>query len=478
MLAAEDLARGILPQIPPVSVVAAQVNASSASAVAATITGIGLRLESPVSASMTDRSQVRRHAGHRAPSARCAALLFAFGLVASFAAWAQSSPEVQVTTSNIPDYEFDTGRSGVFCQTCNFGAGNARLTYTDATGKTWVGQVDFNTGAFYPPDGRGVLLDSNSALVTHFGNGPEWVAGSGGSQIVFTRYPPGPPPGPNTAELAIAHMVNGSWVTESVPGSRTRVAPLGTLDPADSAPRIHYSSSSNNSKLYWRSLDSIGVETTVPTSRTDGAARRWVPGTRKIIYQAQPPNSPDLLIDQIFMYDTDTGQREQLTFDAVGKVGAFAWRAPEYNNEIVFLTMALERGKLLVYRKSVGADNVARWIVVKTITGPPAAPYFWSPEAFVHNGRSYVFMQVSAFLSFADRSHPNQIAMSGIDPLRQDFRVLTSDQPPRLRLDPEYFITAKGPLIYYNRAVPETTTHPAVNDGVWYVDTKLGPPKR
>jgi hypothetical protein len=68
--------------------------------------------------------------------------------------------------------------------------------------------------------------------------------------------------------------------------------------------------------------------------------------------------------------------------------------------------------------------------------------------------------------------------MTGIDPLRQDFRMLTNDTVNRrLRLDPEYFITAQGPFIYYLRFRLETPTTPAIGDGVWRVDTKLGPPQ-
>lgn len=387
-------------------------------------------------------------------------------------------PEVRVTASNIPDYEFDSARNGVYCGTCNFGAGNSRLAFTDVNGKTWIGGVDFNTGNFYPPDGKGVLLDSNSALTTDFGNGPEWMTWGNESQVVFTRYLLGQPKGPDTAELAWSRMVNGSWSTASVPESVGRAAPAGSLDGDGSVPRINYRSAKNNSLFFWRSMDQPAVEMPIASQRTDGAARRWVPGTRKIIYLGQPDDSTNLLIDQVFLYDTDTGQREQLTFDQVTKTGALMWRAPEYNNEYVFLTMSEQRTKVLIYRQLVGVDGSLRWTVVKTIAGPTSLPYFWSPEAFTHNGRSYVFFQVSAFKSFADRTHPNQLAMSGIDPLRVDLRMLTNDsKTPRLRLDPEYFITAQGPYIYYNRAVPQTDTNPAVNEGVWRVDTKLGPPR-
>lgn len=119
--------------------------------------------------------------------------------------------EVRVTASNIPDYEFDSARNGVYCAACNFGNGNSRFAFTDVSGKSWIGSVDFNTGNFYPPDGKGVLLDSNSALTTDFGNGPEWMTWGNDSQVVFTRYLVGQPKGPATAELAWSRMVNGSW---------------------------------------------------------------------------------------------------------------------------------------------------------------------------------------------------------------------------------------------------------------------------
>jgi hypothetical protein len=241
-------------------------------------------------------------------------------------------------------------------------------------------------------------------------------------------------------------------------------------------PRIHYRSAKSNSLFFWRSMDQPAIEMRIPTKRTDAAARRWVSGTRKVIYLGQPDDGTNLLFDQVFLYDTDSGQREQLTFEQVTKTGATMWRAPEFNNEYVFLTMSEQRTKVLIYRQLTGADGSLRWTVVKTITGPASLPYFWSPEVFTHNGRSYVFFQVSAFQSFTDRKNPNQLAISGIDPLRVDFRMLTNDsQRPRLRLDPEFFITARGPYIYYNRAVPETDTNPAVNEGVWRVDTRLGP---
>ena len=386
-------------------------------------------------------------------------------------------PEIQVTTAAIPDFEFDSARNGVFCAACNFGKGNSRLVFAAADNTLWVGNVDFATGAFVPADGRGELIDGNAAAATDYGNGPEWTDSASGSSFSYTRYAPGPPHSDATASVALATQGPGGWTTTVLMNGSGRASPAGTLDGTDPGPRINYVAS-DKSAWYWRALAQPGVEHALPLSAlSDGNSRRWVPGTRKIFFQGHPPDDPQLLRDQVYTYDTDSGELEQLTFNPLGVVGGMMWRAPEFKNEYVFFTMAKFRQEILVYRKLPGADGVLRWTIVKTIAAPPGLPFFWSPEVFVHNARSYIFAQVSVSSRFFDLAIPNQIAMSGVDPLRQDFRMLTNDSgTPRVRLDPEYFITAQGPFIYYNRLVPETDAHPPINDGVWRVDTKLGPP--
>ena len=241
--------------------------------------------------------------------------------------------------------------------------------------------------------------------------------------------------------------------------------------------------------MFWRKMSQPGVENVMPISdMTEGNARRWVPGTRKLTFQGSPrdPSASDRpspqaqkKADQIFTYDTDTGELEQLTNDPEGYVGGFMWNAPEFDNELLLMTTPSGRQSIKVFRKVAGSDGIPRWKVIKTVTTDPALglPFFFSPEPMVHNGRSYLVFQLSPDYKFYDKTVPTHIGISGILPRRNDLEVLTAGGPPRLRLDPEYFITAKGPLIYYKRSLPETATSPPINDGVWYVDTKLGPPQ-
>jgi hypothetical protein len=300
-----------------------------------------------------------------------------------------------------------------------------------------------------------------------------------GSQIVYTKYQPGLPHSPDTAGIGVATMVNGAWSTSFLPNSIPRITPEGTIEDDDADPRVNYVKS-DKTALYWRQMSLPNVEHVIPVAdMTNGNARRWVPGTHKFIFQGTPRGATSTkFVDQIFTYDTDTGELEQLTNTPLGNVGCFMWRAPEYNNEYVFMTMPTLRQTITVYRKLPGVDRKYRWTIVKTIKPTPQLPYFFSPEPFVHNGRSYLMFQMSPSSKFFDKSIPTHVGYAGINPLVEDLRVLTANGPPRLRLDPEVFITAKGPFVYFNRLYPESDTHPAVNDGTWFVDTQLGPPKQ
>jgi len=441
-----------------------------------------------VTASTTRRSTNLRHGGYRPPSALAAALFAAFALVVSFAPGAQSSPEVLVTTAPVWDFEFDSARNGTECPSCNFNNGDSRLAFIDNDRNLWLAWVDFQTGAFVPPDGKGQLIDVGAVPIATFGNGPEWMSSATyGSQIVYTKYPPGQEGRPAKATITVATtMPNGAWTTAVLPNAVGRATPVGSLDENDTDPRVNYIKF-DKTGLYWRKMSQPGVENVIPVSdMTDGNARRWVPGTRKLIFHGTPRSTavsdraPLALAKatQIFTYDTDTGELEQLTNDPEGYVGAFMWNAPEYANELVFMTTPSGRQSVKVFRKVQGFDGIWRWKVVKTVAAPAASglPFFWSPEPFVHNGRSYLVFQLSPDFKFYDKSVPTHVGISGIA-RRDEPQVLTAGGPPRLRLDPEYFITAKGPLIYYKRSIPETATSPPINDGVWYVDTKLGPPR-
>ena len=399
------------------------------------------------------------------------------------------SVEVQVGTHDIRDFEFDWGRDGSDCPSCNAGAGNARLAYIDARARLWVGGVDPASGDFVPSNGRGLLVDSNTATASQIGNGPEWMLSQSGSQLVYTRWTDDKPHTVPYIQLGFARMDGDAWTASAVPGSRGRVLPVGSQDQADPAAAMHYQSLTlqPTTSMFWRGVYPGANEASIPFSGDNGGmTRRWVPGTRDVIITA-PTDAVTTPAGgavqaalpawrQVYLYHTRTGTLEQLTFDPVDKLWAFMWAAPEFDNELVFVAVVDNR-RLDVYRNFPHADGSADWQIVKSIATPVETPYVSSPEPFVYNGASWIFFSLCSDPNGRAFTEPSLIALSGVDPGTNTLRLLTSaTDPPRQRRDPEYFITANGAYIYYNRYWLETDARPALSEGVFRVDTGLGPP--
>ena len=399
----------------------------------------------------------------------------------SFDVRAQALPqEVQAGTRNIIDFEFDWGQDGVYCPTCNYGGGNNRLSFVETDGTVWVGYVDPDTGYFLPKDGHGVKIDVNAVPAQTIGNGPEWMVSQRGSELVYTRYLDNKPKTFNNLSVGFAHAGNGSWVAGTMPDTQGFVLPVGSRNLADPLTLVHYQNFSKTSTdVYWRPVkqDSVATELTIG-SHQPGVTRRWVPGTNKIIltYPAAP-DATGRVYRQVFLYSTGDGTTQQLTFDPTNKYWAFMWQAPEYNNDYVFFAL-VGNAEIQIYRNTAKGSGTPNWKSFNKIVSTSALPYIDSPEPFVHNGKSYMFFSVTATLAGHDVSASSQIAMTGIDPAHPSFRILTSDTPNvRSRRDPEYYITSNGPYIYYNRYVA-IVDQPgkAVSEGVFRVDTGLGPP--
>ncbi|MCK7501615.1 MAG: hypothetical protein MZW92_75085 [Comamonadaceae bacterium] len=410
--------------------------------------------------------------------------LLAAGCLAALAALASAlPPEVQVGGPEIIDHEFDWARDGVYCPSCNFGAGNSRLAYIDRDHNLWVGYVDWYSGSFMPWDGKAKLVDTNTVAPVEIGNGPEWMVSARGSELVYSRWTDGVPRSVSALTLGYARPSGQSpsgWAAGSVEGTQLRVMPVGTMDLADATPSVHYQNvgiGNVPAAIYWRDVvKGAAPEVKLPfTNKDPGMTRRWIPGTRDIIVTA-PALHPDsgVAYKQVFIYSSVTGQKQQLTFDPEHKLWAFMWKAPEFGGENVFFVM-VGGTRVDVYRNLPRADGTSRWRVVHSISGPPSMPYISSPEPFVHNGQSWVLFSTSANPDLHDFV-PSAIAVASADPARPELRVLTSDDNPvRARRDPEYFITANGPYFYYNRYVLAADGKPA-NEGIFRVDSGLGPP--
>lgn len=370
--------------------------------------------------------------------------------------------EILVTRDYIFDAEFDYQSS--------------RFAWTDPTdGNVWIGNVDPTNGDFSPPDGKDVLIDINAFFLN---NGPEWVGNRAEEpRIVYTRRfgRSG-----DIVGMAEAKLINGSWTANILPNSKGRIGPIASLEPNDPNPVILYMDFYSNSPqiLGWRFLNDPMTEHHVP-STAGSHGGRWVPGRRAIVYTKQFSEGGER---QAFHYSLKDNKVQQLTFDAGVKEAIFMWKAPEFNNEYVYFVSVRYNGasEIRVYRKwDSDNDGTEEWAVFNTIRPPSPGIFLWSPEPFVHNGKSYIFTMATREEDRTKNSLPKQIWILGINPEEPFFRNLSDPYISRVRLDPEVIVLDQGPVVYYNSYIPGPDVDIFVGDkgyeGIYRVDTGLGP---
>jgi hypothetical protein len=118
-------------------------------------------------------------------------------------------------------------------------------------------------------------------------------------------------------------MVNGSWTNELLDDSLQRISPIATLDLTDAAAKIQYQDTTKT-KTFWRVVTDGAEEHQITVKGYSAGARRWVPGTGKVILTGKAASG----YNQIFLFDTESGQTQQLTDENGNVSGAMMWQAP------------------------------------------------------------------------------------------------------------------------------------------------------
>ena len=342
---------------------------------------------------------------------------------------------------------------------------NSQFCWIDRRGSLWVGYIDPATGLFDPTNGRGRLIDTDAVTVGEIGNGPEWVYTNVGPQIAYTKHV-----GPAVALARAYYQGGGVWTNHLLENGYFRLGPIGTLDRGDTTPKIAYQGPNNGGTraIYVRDLTDASTEQMIPTTdmfRTPGA--RWIPGKNAAIF-TRPMPSGTLPPRQVFSYDMDLQQLEQLTFDTGNKIAVFMWQAPEYNDEYVFFAL-IGKKKLGLYRRlDQDGDGIAEWTRIQIIDPPSTGDYIWSPEPFVYQGKSYLMMVTSTSDDQKSLTVPSEIWLTDIDPVDPLYRKI-SDAREVNRKDPEIYFSEQGPYVY--ASVAEQVDGP----DMYRFDTGLGP---
>jgi hypothetical protein len=336
------------------------------------------------------------------------------------------------------------------------------VTWMDDQANLWVAPVDPQTGDFLLQ--QETFVDSGLAPFLEQGirNGPEWAYSRYGSQIVYTKLING------NWYLGRAKWTGDVWETDVLPNSANSELPFGSLNPEDETPLIKYSIGSPTTgprlATAWREVEGSNIGSLItPGYPTSGG--RWVQGERSLILSIKVQG-----VFQVAKFIVDTGTWTQLTFDATNKSSAFMWRAPEFNNELVFMALEGDPEDPLA-GKSVGIYRLInnQWTKVKTLQPPSKYNSVDSPEPFVYNGKSYISMlTVKGPQGVPKRYEGAQVWIAGIEPEFVFYRRLNSNVGNPIN-DPEPFTLQGGAFVYYTDA----TQNKAI---IHRLDTGLGLP--
>jgi hypothetical protein len=435
----------------------------------------------------------------------------------------QQFNEISISPYMTGDIEFDWARDGLYCASCNFGIGNSQLNWTDRNDNLWVSGVDPTSGAFTPVSGHGasgIAVDTSTFFWQDWGNGPEWAfstppgapGGNPISQLVYTRFNTGDPAtweyaGAGVATITGAQEGSPTWDYGFFPGSfapisNNTILPEASQCPSDAMAYAVFENLDPTTEMFTEpvSLAPGTLPTTTPFGAlANGIGERWVPCTTWLTFQGDVTMGTSNA-QQVFWYDTVTKAVQQLTSDPTTKQRAVMFKAPDFtdangNAEFVLMTLAdtSTTSAIQIYlQNGTYADTGAPMMqLVNTIYSPdPTEPWIFDPKAFIHctatypQCRTYIVMGLSQVAnSQQSEQYANGMAVSNIDPSNPFFEILVSaTQPPAgqstlaQRLDPKYFITANGPVVYYDQLLIVTKTTPYQDNGIFMINMQLGSP--
>lgn len=335
--------------------------------------------------------------------------------------------------------------------------GNRVVWQDTPPGDLWLADIDPDTGAMTPVDGKGILVDTGLANLIPVGNGPEFGFGAGEVFLCYTKQ------SGDTWQLGLARQdINGDWVPSEMTLIDDRWRPICTPPGTPDLGRMSYIQeiAPGEKAVGWRDIDDPDSERTF--TGVGGAGGRWVEGQRAFVSATIVD-----LVTQLFWVDIDTEEVTQITFDGDQKYNTFAWHAPEFDE--ILISTAINFNRVGIYRK---IDDV--WTRINTLEFPSRFEFVTSPEPFVHNGKSFVTAILSKDIGVGPLEFvpagPSEVWIANIDPDQQFFRRIDSRENGVRRSEPEYHPLSTGPAMFYTESAVGATALLRV------ADTGLGSP--
>lgn len=269
-----------------------------------------------------------------------------------------------------------------------------------------------------------------------FKAGPEWAYSGRGLEIVFTQLDAGGRP-----FMASAAQARRGWRLTPLPESAERGLALVSTDAEDAGPRLVYAhlTGLGSYELAWREAWRPETEAALPgdVDPRTGGAPRWVPGRRSLSLGLPDPITGN---KQAALIDVDTQAVRFLTQDAGDKDEVWLWRAPEFGGELALMTVA-DGCCLRFYREVQGQWLLQRELRARDLS---SRPMIVSPELLVHDGRSYVVMQLGD-----SRLSGSDTWIASVDPgILAPTQISDPSRPDLARSEPEWHVTPDAVFVY------------------------------
>jgi hypothetical protein len=377
--------------------------------------------------------------------------------VAGAAGWLTAVP---ARADFVPDDRF-VSDPNVSIVDPEFDEAENHMVWQDASQQLWLAKVDPIAGLIAPVDGRGKRIDTGLTPPGMSGNGPEFGFSRGQPFIAYTKTIAG------VMGLAMAEQdAQRRWSSARLTSPLNRWRPEGTKVPHQGPVAIVYNNKSlGNNVVSWRDLKDATTEKSVFGVLPQGG--RWIAGDPSLMVWKPVGGTT-----QAFRVDATATNPvpQQMTFEAQDVLSAFSWFAPEFNQPLFVAIVGRDGRQIGIFRET--APNT--WTNIYPLTLPSAYEFVSSPEAFVHNGTSYIVAIAASSLGAAgfpfQPSGPSEVWIAGIDPDRPFFRRIDDPTTTAVRAEPEMFMTAQGPKAFYNELDAVTGVQ-----RLRLADTGLGP---
>jgi hypothetical protein len=315
------------------------------------------------------------------------------------------------------------------------------MVWQDAVGEVWLCEIDPDTGDMLPAaDGKGQSAGRAAPLLTKRNpfrdvtyNGPEFGVSQQGivvyycdaAQLEITRF--------DLATRRIDIPVPGvTRNTRALISSKVPGAP-GTLVMSA---RIGATPDAGGTQLFneWFDDSEPAVVHPIPRIKSGTSGPQWFPGQRAIIAQLPDQNG----VEQVCRYDIDAEEFTLLTDTSGDKIDSFAFQAPEYPGEILFLTLN-QREWLEVYRQ-----QGSRWTRILRVPAPGSSANtssgLKSAEPVAYQGKTYITY-------LADSGNKlTRIALASLD---GRINAWVSQAGPLDQYDPEGIALGDKLFVYY-----------------------------